>query len=344
MSKSGEPGAANRSGGRTRILRFARLAMLWSFVLIASVIVLVLVIVGVGLLGRRPLSPAGPLARAVPNLSVPAMGSPPIEVCWVETGHAFGSGALSMTASGLLIRHPEGDVLVDGGNSSRFDQEAADFPLLRRWVMKAIPGRLKPRILLSAGLRALGERDGEIRWLLPSHVHLDHVGGYEDLPLTPVLLTDEELRYATNADAQRTGAVIPQQASLVIRQAQPLHFSPVPYEVFDRHFDLYGDGSIVVVPLPGHTPGSVGIFIHLSPHQRIFYVGDAALTDAEIAQRLRKPFFIHDEEPQQADQEVRVLNRLHELIPELHMLPAHGRADFLKTFPKGPGSCLSSGR
>ena len=323
-----------------RAKAIVRRVLLWGGVLIVTVIVTIMLVVSAGMLGRRPLSPAGPLVRAVPNLSA----LPRIEVCWVETGHAFGSGPLSMTASGLLIRHPKGDVLVDGGNSSRFDQEAEDFPFSRRLVIKAIPGRLKPRIRLSVGLRMLGERDDEIRWLLPSHVHLDHVGGYEDLSPTPVLLTDEELRYSANADAQRTGAVIPQQAGLMMRQRQRLSFSPHPYEIFDRHFDLYGDGSVVVVPLPGHTPGSVGIFINLSATQRILYVGDAVLTDAEIAHRIRKPFFIHDEEPQQADQEVRLLNQLHDLAPQILMLPAHGRSDFLRAFPKGPESCFSSRR
>jgi glyoxylase-like metal-dependent hydrolase (beta-lactamase superfamily II) len=167
-----------------------------------------------------------------------------------------------MTASGLLIRHPKGDVLIDGGNSSHFDDETSRFPFWQRLVMVAIPGRLRPRITLRDALRAVGESPGRIQWLVPSHIHLDHVGGYEDLPRIPVLLSAAELRLATDTEAQKTGAVIPQQAQMLSDgRARQLVFARNPYEIYGESLDLYGDNSIVIVPMPGHTPGSVGVFI-----------------------------------------------------------------------------------
>jgi N-acyl homoserine lactone hydrolase len=315
------------------------------FILFTVSMVIAVILLGVpaflaiALYGRRPLPPLEHLSRRAANLS----DLPRTEVCWVETGHAFGSGSFSMTASGLLIRHPKGDVLIDGGNSSRFEEEASQFPRWQRLVMIAIPGRLKPRVSLPNALRALGETPGKIQLLIPSHVHLDHVGGWEDLPRIPVLLTAAELSYLYDRDALQTGAVIPQQAKMLEDgRSRELTFSDTPYEIYPQSFDLYNDGSVVLVPLPGHTPGSVGIFINLDAGHRIFYVGDAALQVREINERIRKPFFIQDVEPEKAAEEVQQLNELHRMLPTLAMIPAHGRSDFFSIFPGGPGTCRST--
>ena len=312
-----------------------RVILITGNIVIAAILLGVPAFLAIALYGRRPLPPLEHLSRTAANLS----GLPRTEVCWVETGHAFGSGSFSMTASGLLIRHPKGDVLIDGGNSSRFEKEASQFPLWQRLVMIAIPGRLKPRVPLSEVLRALGETPEKIQLLIPSHAHLDHVGGYEDLPSIPVLLTPPELSYLYDREALRTGAVMAQQARMLEDgRARELRFSDRPYEIYPQSFDLYKDGSIVLVPLPGHTPGSVGVFINLDADHRIFYVGDAALQVREITERIRKPFFIQDVEPEKAAEEVQQLNELHRMLPTLAMIPAHGRSGFFNVFPGGPNS------
>ena len=58
--------------------------------------------------------------------------------------------------------------------------------------------------------------------------------------------------------------MIPQQAKMLEDgRVRELRFSDTPYEIYPQSLDLYKDGSIVLVPLPGHTPGSVGVFINL---------------------------------------------------------------------------------
>lgn len=250
-----------------------------------------------------------------------------------------------MTASALLVRHPKGDVLIDAGNSSHFDEEASQFPFWEKLVMIAVPGRLKPRVSLPNALLAVGEAPGQLKLLIPSHIHLDHIGGYENLPQIPVLLSSEEMIFSHDSAAQKTGAVIRQQAALLQDgRVRNLQFSDGPYEIFTKSFDLYGDGSVVVVPLSGHTPGSVGIFLNVDPDHRIFYVGDAALQANEIAKRIRKPFFIQDVDPVTAAYQVRKLNELWNMDSHLQMIAAHGRFDFFSAFPKGPSTCIQSVR
>jgi N-acyl homoserine lactone hydrolase len=211
----------------------------------------------------------------------------------------------------VLVRHPKGDVLIDAGNSSHFNAEASQFPSLERQVMIAIPGQLPPRTPLPEALRAVDESSQQLRLLNPIACPSGSHRGYEDLPRIPVLLDSEEMRFSFDRAAQMSGAVILQQATMLHDgRVQALQFSGVPYEVFTKSFDVHGDGSIVVVPLPGHTPGSVGVFLNLDPDHRLFYVADAALQASEIAKEIRKPFSIQDADPIQAPEQVQSLNQL----------------------------------
>ena len=57
---------------------------------------------------------------------------------------------------------------------------------------------------------------------------------------------------------------------------------------FSASLDWFGDGSVVFVPLSGHTPGSLGTFINRTPGERLFHVGDAVNTTEAIDKRRGK--------------------------------------------------------
>jgi glyoxylase-like metal-dependent hydrolase (beta-lactamase superfamily II) len=165
-----------------------------------------------------------------------------------------------------------------------------------------------------------------------------------DLPPLPVLLTDEELQFAADHSVQARGYVIAVHTQKFPPVAAPtLRFEPTPYETFDESADLYRDGSVVVVPLRGHTPGSVGIFVNLSPVRRLFYVGDAVDDERGFAERAGKSLILRDSDNDMAlaNQIVGRLSELHEKVPGLAIVPAHGRSAYKKFFPSGPLSCVS---
>src|SRR6266852_5398471 len=170
-------------------------------------------------------------------------------------------------------------------------------------------------------------------------------GGLMDLPKLPVLLSREELQFAADPRVQAKGYVIPAHTLKFPPADNPtLRFVPQPYETFDESADLYGDGSVVVVPLRGHTPGSVGIFVNLSPAQRLFYVGDSVDDERGFKQRVGKSLILRDSDNDapRANQIVARLTDLHEKLPVLAIIPAHGRSAYKKFFPSGPLSCVSA--
>jgi glyoxylase-like metal-dependent hydrolase (beta-lactamase superfamily II) len=211
--------------------------------------------------------------------------------------------------------------------------------------LKFFAGQLKPDVALPELLRRVKEDPKNLRWVILSHAHLDHSGGLMDLPPVPVLLSQEELQFAADPSVQAKGYVIAAHVKNFPAPGAPtLRFAPQPYETFDESDDLYRDGSVVVVPLRGHTPGSVGIFVNLARNLRLFYVGDAVDDERGFQDRVGKSTILRDSDNNEAlaNQIVAKLSDLHEKLPELAIIPAHGRSAYKKFFPSGPLSCVSA--
>jgi len=309
-------------------------------VLLIVFIAIVAVAIYIGFFRRTPLPPAAPHERVVPAIST----IPGVSACWVETAKTFSGFSFGMTAGSILVRHPAGDLLIDTGSSSHYDQEISSYPFGTWLMLKLVAGQLKPPVPLPDMLRRAGEDPSKLRWAILSHVHLDHAGGLMDLPHLPVLLTREELQFAADPNVQAKGYVIAaHMQKLPGVNAPTLRFDPVRYETFDESADLYRDGSVVVVPLRGHTPGNVGIFVNLSPTRRLFYVGDSVDDERGFEERVGKSLILRDSDndPLLANQIVSKLSDLHEKVPGVAIIPAHGRSAYKKFFPGGPLSCVS---
>jgi glyoxylase-like metal-dependent hydrolase (beta-lactamase superfamily II) len=290
---------------------------------------------------RNPLPAAAPHALVTPLIKP----LPGLSACWIETGKTFSSFSFGSTAGSILVRHPAGDLLIDTGNSSHFDDEIRGYSFGSWLKLRLLAGQLKPEFPLPEMLRRVHEDPAKLRWVILSHVHLDHAGGLMDLPPLLVLLSKEELQFAHDPAVQAMGYVIPAHVKKFPQPGAPtLHFSPQPYETFDGSADLYGDGTVIVVPLRGHTPGSVGIFVNLAPSLRLFYVGDAVDDERGFQERVGKSLILRDSDwdPHAANEIVGRLTDLHEKLPELAIIPAHGRSAYKKFFPGGPLSCVSS--
>ena len=155
----------------------------------------------------------------------------------------------------LLVRHPRGDVLIDAGLGRDIEERLRAFPLPFRAVTD-----IERAQSVAEQLAERGYDPAQLRGVIATHAHWDHLAGIVELPGVPVLVPAEERRFIDTG-----GAVMGLTRGLGEVRYEPYAFEPREHLGFPASHDLYGDGSLVIVPAPGHTPGSVAVFLTLPP-------------------------------------------------------------------------------
>jgi glyoxylase-like metal-dependent hydrolase (beta-lactamase superfamily II) len=274
-------------------------------------------------------------------------------VCWVEyargtlgggtvVAHGALRGHVDSTQSGVVLRSPKGTWLVDGGMSTGFATELHEVHGFARFLLsKASKGWTRTATSAEA-LRAVGVDPATLAGVIPTHGHFDHLGGLLELPNVPVLLPQAEIDLAAAATRGEASSVLPAEGRALIPRASALSFEPVPLRMWPESHDLFGDGSVVLVPMAGHTPGSVGVWIHLPDARNVLLVGDAVWVREGYEHREPKGWLASSFDADRADTDLQIarLSALHAAEPELAILPAHDRRAWVDTF--GTPGCVSA--
>ncbi|MEO7109530.1 MAG: MBL fold metallo-hydrolase [Polyangiaceae bacterium] len=316
-----------------------------------ALFIVVLAVLAFGLFRAVPIAAAPSHARVAP---AEILSRPDLKICWAEFARNEAWGQLGsagvthaprwdVTISGLVVEHPRGTVVIDIGSSSHFHDEIKDYgPYDHAWL-ETLPG--SSRILKSApvALRDLGVDPENLFGIIASHAHPDHIGGAVDLPHATLLMPHEEREFSEDSETHRNVQVIQDQAKAIHGRVHDIVFKKTPYETFDESADIFGDGSVVVVKLFGHTPGSIGTFVNVSSTLRIFHVGDAVNLSEAVDRRLTKGVVMAstDENRSAADAAVSRITQMHQAAPNVIVLPAHDRSAWQRIFGADP-RCISS--
>ena len=192
-------------------------------------------------------------------------------------------------ARAALVEHPAARFLVDPALCADVHRRVLpELPTLLRSVVapdRSVTG-------LPEALAAAGVAPGGIDFALPTHLHWDHVSGLHELPDgLPVRVQDVERSFALAADGPRRAPLGVARGPLLGRHYQTYELDGPPVLTFARSHDVFADGSVLVVDLPGHTPGSVGVLLRLAGDRRVLLAGDAAWHGLQITRlREKAPF------------------------------------------------------
>jgi glyoxylase-like metal-dependent hydrolase (beta-lactamase superfamily II) len=197
----------------------------------------------------------------------------------------FGDGqrrTVCFPALFALLEHPSlGSILFDTGYSDRFFSETERFPF--RLYRRITPVFLQPQESAAHHLARIGVEALSVQNLIISHFHADHICGLADFPCARYLCTKEA--YGTvrgrrgwrAAQAALLPGLIPpdfeRRAELI--GADRLRALPPGFAPFSQGYDLFGDGSIWGVPLPGHAHGQIGLLMTLDSGETVFLAADA---------------------------------------------------------------------
>lgn len=225
--------------------------------------------------------------------------------------------------SAVLIQHGSDRLLVDTGLGRRIDaQWQADMA----WWQRPFFGYDAPVRPARDQLDAAGEP--AVTRILLTHAHWDHASGLVDFPEATVLLGTEE-HAALQGAPRGAGSPWPSQVGDPAIRWQPLALEARPVEGFERSLDLYGDGSVVVVGLPGHTPGSLGVLVRTSGGRRVFLVGDTVWNAGALvegAPKFAPARWLVDRDAHAVARAIERLRAAQARDPALVVLPAHDAA------------------
>jgi glyoxylase-like metal-dependent hydrolase (beta-lactamase superfamily II) len=173
-------------------------------------------------------------------------------------------GRIRVPVPSFLIRHPRGAVVFDTGLhlETQHDPEARVGAIARVFQISFTPGQE-----LAAQLARLDVDPGQVRWLVSSHLHFDHVGGNAQLPGACWLLQRREWEAAGDADWRARNFVDPRDYDLGHDRL-----------LADGEHDLFGDGSLVCLPTFGHTPGHQSLRVRGALRPDGTPVGEIVLT------------------------------------------------------------------
>jgi N-acyl homoserine lactone hydrolase len=274
------------------------------------------------------------------------------QACWLEISASTMDAAMggagirdtkvwSSTISSVLIRLAKGDVLIDTGFGPNAEVQMGELPDAgRAFGMQVVSGAKDRKSILDV-LSTVHESPAQVTRILITHAHYDHLGGATQLT-APIYVSSAEAAWMADQAAHPT-ITPPSLIATVKPRLKLLRYDSGAYLGFDQSKDLYGDGTIVAVPLPGHTPGSQGVFLTLGQH-KVFLIGDAAdiLEAAERGLPKSPPIRANtDFSPELADLTTKRIADFHRAHPEVALVPAHDRTAFAAVFGE-PSTCISN--
>jgi len=173
------------------------------------------------------------------------------------------TGMVTIPVPVFLIEHPRGRVLFDTGIAVEAveDQLAVFSEEDLAGATVVYEDRHRP----DRQLRAIGVEPADVTHVVMSHLHHDHSGGMVHFPGAQFFVGRDELPHAYWPD--------PAQLAL-FRRADKDPVRDFSWNELPGDFDLFGDGSVVILSLPGHTPGSLGLAVRL-PSRTFILTGDA---------------------------------------------------------------------
>jgi N-acyl homoserine lactone hydrolase len=203
----------------------------------------------------------------------------------------------------FAVLHPRGHVLFDTGPHPGVFQDA-----FARWggLAKAFEPLGDERSGILAQLESIDLKPDDFRYVVNSHLHFDHAGGNQFFPKSSFLVSKREMEWAQKADNEGKGYF----------KADWDH--PLAYREIEAPFDLYGDGSLVIIPLPGHTPGHQGLLVRLKKDGAMILSGDSVTCEEN---------YLTSKIPRNHLDEVearKTIQDLHDLIKKEKALLIHG--------------------
>ncbi len=196
--------------------------------------------------------------------------------------------AIKFAATYALLKHPTiGFVLFDTGYTTRFFEVTKKLP--DAFYKYITPVFITEEQHAINKLKQLGINANDIKYIIISHFHADHIGGLKDFPNAKFICFKNGYKEAQTLlgwKAVKKGILkklIPED--IENRTVFIDNCSIIKDDIFGEAFDIFEDKSVLGLRLPGHARGQLGVLINTAPH-KTFLIADAAWHTKAITQNI----------------------------------------------------------
>lgn len=187
-----------------------------------------------------------------------------------------GTGDLRIPIPTYVIEHTRGLVLFDTGMAPEaVEDPAGTYGDLADFLKLEFSDELR----VDKQLEANGYRPSDVTHVIVSHSHLDHTGGISLFPHAKFFIGAPDLTYPYWPFPAAAGFY----RSLDLDRARAFDWNLVHGDL-----DLFGDGSLQILSMPGHTPGNIALLVKL-PDRNVILAGDTVHVPEALSDDLPMP-------------------------------------------------------
>jgi glyoxylase-like metal-dependent hydrolase (beta-lactamase superfamily II) len=242
---------------------------------------------------------------------------------WVLTSRSW----VEVPISAYVLEHRDGLVLFDAGMDPAIgsDPNYVSSAIGRFLLHRIFRLHIGPDDTLQKKLEALGFAPADVRKAVISHLHFDHIGGIALVPQADLLVSDDEWRQLSGPHPERDW-ILREHIELPGAKWRQIEFAPTDDPLlapFGGCYDVMGDGSMTLLPTPGHTPGSMSMLVRSEGLPPLLLVGDLTY-DVNLLMKDQVPGVYTDKA--QLKSSFAKVRGLKEQLPDLVILASHDPA------------------
>jgi N-acyl homoserine lactone hydrolase len=173
-----------------------------------------------------------------------------------------------------VIQHPEGVIVVDTGETSRINEpDYANCDPVTGWVYRNnLRFAVTPADEIGAQLAALDIDPADVRYVVQTHLHSDHVGGMSAFPNATF--------YVPRADYPNSMGTLPCHYPT---QFSPrfAEFSAQDLSAIGQGYRLTREGDVLIIPTHGHSMGHQSVLLR-DGERDILFAGDTSFDEGQL--------------------------------------------------------------
>ncbi|MEM7654701.1 MAG: N-acyl homoserine lactonase family protein [Bacteroidota bacterium] len=211
-----------------------------------------------------------------------------------------------------VIEHPEGIFVIDTGENARvtepdyFDGEGA----FQRWINKTqFKFKVAPEEEIGPQLKRLGLSTSQLKAVVLTHLHIDHIDGLDAFPEVPIWVNRQEW----------------EQPSFVPHSLLPDWLKPELLEVkasqdgeFEASVPLTASQELSLISTPGHTPHHCSVLVQ-TKDLHFFLAGDVSYDQSQLLTGVMSAGHSSFQQSRESLQRIRNYANRHQMI----YLPSH---------------------